>query len=124
MEKRCASDLEQAATMIMDGLETLQPSHHHHHSATYLLTESAAAAAAAAHHHINVLSFDTCLQYRGTGVNTSPVPATVCDEHSGVDEVMNQEPQQGDLNTPVTTSSDVPTFFGPSTVVEPPPITG
>lgn len=34
------------------------------------------------------------------------------------------EAQQGDLNTPVTTSSDIPSFFGPSTVVEPPPITG
>lgn len=34
------------------------------------------------------------------------------------------ESQQGDLNTPVTTSSDLPSFFGPSTVVEPPPITG
>lgn len=32
--------------------------------------------------------------------------------------------QTGDLNTPVTTSSDIPSFFGPSTVVEPPPITG
>lgn len=30
----------------------------------------------------------------------------------------------GDLNTPVTTSSDIPSFFGPTTVVEPPPITG
>lgn len=34
------------------------------------------------------------------------------------------EAQLGDLNTPVTTSSDIPSFFGPSTVVEPPPITG
>uniref|UniRef100_A0A1A9X1M7 C2H2-type domain-containing protein n=1 Tax=Glossina brevipalpis TaxID=37001 RepID=A0A1A9X1M7_9MUSC len=34
------------------------------------------------------------------------------------------EAQSGDLNTPVTTSSDIPSFFGPSTVVEPPPITG
>lgn len=34
------------------------------------------------------------------------------------------EAQPGDLNTPVTTSSDIPSFFGPSTVVEPPPITG
>ncbi|EDS33799.1 conserved hypothetical protein [Culex quinquefasciatus] len=32
--------------------------------------------------------------------------------------------QPGDLNTPVTTSGDIPSFFGPSTVVEPPPITG
>ncbi|GAB0093065.1 dendritic arbor reduction protein 1 [Sergentomyia squamirostris] len=34
------------------------------------------------------------------------------------------ENQQGDLNTPVTTSGDIPSFFGPATVVEPPPITG
>jgi hypothetical protein len=32
--------------------------------------------------------------------------------------------QTGDLNTPVTTSSDHPSFFGPSSVVEPPIITG
>ncbi|XP_069966039.1 uncharacterized protein sr isoform X1 [Bactrocera oleae] len=32
--------------------------------------------------------------------------------------------QTGDLNTPVTTSNDIPSFFGPSTIVEPPPITG
>jgi hypothetical protein len=35
-----------------------------------------------------------------------------------------QHQQTGDLNTPVTTSSDIPSFFGPSTVVEPPIITG
>ena len=29
-----------------------------------------------------------------------------------------------DLNTPVTTSSDVPSFFGPAALVEPPPISG
>lgn len=35
------------------------------------------------------------------------------------------ETPQGDLNTPVTTANDLPSFFGPSTVVvEPPPITG
>lgn len=31
--------------------------------------------------------------------------------------------QTGDLNTPVTTSSDIPSFFGPNTI-EPPHITG
>lgn len=31
--------------------------------------------------------------------------------------------QTGDLNTPVTTSSDIPSFFGPNTI-EPPTITG
>lgn len=35
-----------------------------------------------------------------------------------------QQHQTGDLNTPVTTSGDIPSFFGPSTVVEPPIITG
>lgn len=35
-----------------------------------------------------------------------------------------QHQQTGDLNTPVTTSGDIPSFFGPSTVVEPPIITG
>ena len=34
------------------------------------------------------------------------------------------EAAQGDLNTPVTTANDLPSFFGPSVVVEPPPITG
>lgn len=36
----------------------------------------------------------------------------------------NVQQQTGDLNTPVTTSGDIPSFFGPSTVVEPPIITG
>lgn len=40
-----------------------------------------------------------------------------------VDRNVHQS-QSGDLNTPVTTSGDVPSFFGPSTVVEPPIITG
>lgn len=108
--------------MIMDGLDTLPPQHHHHHHASaFLITESAAAAAA---HHFNVLSFDTCL-YKGTGSvvesGGSPVPAVTC---SAIEEPIPSEPQPGDLNTPVTTSSDIPSFFGPSTVVEPPPITG
>lgn len=34
------------------------------------------------------------------------------------------EAAQGDLNTPVTTANDLPSFFGPSVVLEPPPITG
>lgn len=48
-------------------------------------------------------------------------------QHSAEDRHNPQqlsEQQTGDLNTPVTTSADVPSFFGPSTVVEPPPITG
>lgn len=36
----------------------------------------------------------------------------------------NEKDKAGDLNTPVTTSSDLPSFFGPSALVEPPPITG
>jgi hypothetical protein len=36
----------------------------------------------------------------------------------------NVQQHPGDLNTPVTTSGDIPSFFGPSTVVEPPIITG
>lgn len=108
------------ATMIMDGLDTLPAQHHHHHHASaFLLTESAAAA-----HHFNVLSFDTCLYKTNSGSiesGGSPVPAVAC---SAVEEPPPSETQPGDLNTPVTTSGDVPSFFGPSTVVEPPPITG
>nr|XP_015837968.1 PREDICTED: early growth response protein 1 isoform X1 [Tribolium castaneum] len=115
------------ATMIMDGLNTLPAQHHHHHHhhhhSAFLLTESAAAAAAAAH-HFNVLSFDTCL-YKSVASSVdaggSPAPAAVC---TAADEPAVSEAQPGDLNTPVTTSSDIPSFFGPSTVVEPPPITG
>ena len=36
----------------------------------------------------------------------------------------NDKDKTGDLNTPVTTSSDLPSFFGPSALVEPPPISG
>ena len=37
-----------------------------------------------------------------------------------------EKDKPGDLNTPVTTSSDLPSFFGPSAnlIVEPPPISG
>nr|XP_022919611.1 early growth response protein 1-A-like [Onthophagus taurus] len=109
------------STMTMDALDTLpaQHHHHHHHHSTFLLTEAAAAA-----HHFNVLSFEPCL-YRGAGSSIesggSPVPAA-----TGVapEDPQPSEPQPGDLNTPVTTSGDIPTFFGPTTVVEPPPITG
>ncbi|KRT84232.1 zinc finger protein [Oryctes borbonicus] len=106
--------------MIMDGLDTLPAQHHHHHHhSTFLLTEAAAAA-----HHFNVLSFEPCL-FRGTSSSIesggSPVPAAT---GSAADESTPSEPQPGDLNTPVTTSGDIPTFFGPATVVEPPPITG
>ncbi|VEN48025.1 unnamed protein product [Callosobruchus maculatus] len=111
--------------MIMDTLDSLPNQHHHHHhhhhATAYLLTESAAAAAAAAH-HFNVISFDTCLyKTEGSISGGSPTPASVC---SPADDPSPSEAQPGDLNTPVTTSSDIPSFFGPSTVIEPPPITG
>lgn len=104
--------------MIMDGLETLP---HHHHAGSFLLTETAAAAA-----HFNVLSFDTCLYKSSGAVNQlgSPIngPTAVSVAAVGVEEAVQAQP--GDLNTPVTTSGDGPTFFGPGTVVEPPTITG
>ncbi|GLV31143.1 stripe [Carabus blaptoides fortunei] len=113
-----------ATTMIMDGLDTLPAQHHHHHhhhhTSAFLLTESAAAAAA---HHFNVLSFDTQLLYKGVGAGGSPVPGSAATA-ADLSEPAASEPQPGDLNTPVTTSGDIPSFFGPSTVVEPPPITG
>ncbi|KAJ8920386.1 hypothetical protein NQ315_005252 [Exocentrus adspersus] len=112
--------------MIMDTLDTLPNQHHHHHhhhhhhSSAFLLTESAAAAAV---HHFNVLSFDTCLYKSGATSSSggSPIPASIC---TPTDDPAPSEAQPGDLNTPVTTSGDIPSFFGPSTVVEPPPITG
>lgn len=111
-----------SSTMIMDGLDTLTPQHHHHHASAFLLTESAAAAAA----HFNVLSFDTCL-YRSigaTGCEDVASPERVSAPGDLAESTTIGEPQPGDLNTPVTTSGDIPSFFGPSTVVEPPPITG
>ncbi|KAL1506113.1 hypothetical protein ABEB36_005537 [Hypothenemus hampei] len=106
--------------MIMDTLDTLS-SHQHHHphvSSAFLLTETAAAAA----HHFNVLSFDTCLYKGSSGASSggSPTPASICASEGEI----GVEGVPGDLNTPVTTASDAPTFFGPSTVIEPPPITG
>ncbi|XP_046658909.1 early growth response protein 1-B isoform X1 [Homalodisca vitripennis] len=105
------------ATMIMDGLETLAP----HSSHSFLLTETAAAAA----HHFNVLSFDTCLYPRGlvTGGDPGGSPTPASGPATDLSEAQDPEPPPGDLNTPVTTSGDGPSFFGPSTVVEPPPIT-
>lgn len=105
--------------MIMDTLDTLSTHQHHPHvSSAFLLTETAAAAA---HHHFNVLSFETCLYKGGSGASSggSPTPASVCASEGEI-----HEGPPGDLNTPVTTASDAPSFFGPSTVIEPPPITG
>lgn len=137
--------------MIMDGLDTLTPgqTHHHHHhhhhhhptsaptAAAFFVTEAAVAAAAA--HHINVLSFeykespvvgvaggdtggDQGDRRPGSGGSASTGAAAI--GAGGEDEAAAPETQPGDLNTPVTTSGDIPSFFGPSTVVEPPPITG
>lgn len=59
---------------------------------------------------------------------TQHSPVACASVASGADSVdikhSHIDAQPGDLNTPVTTSSDIPSFFGPSTVVEPPPITG
>lgn len=104
----------------MDTLDTLSTHQHHPHvSSAFLLTETAAAAA---HHHFNVLSFETCLYKGGSGASSggSPTPASVCASEGEI----GSEGPPGDLNTPVTTASDAPSFFGPSTVIEPPPITG
>lgn len=137
-----------ASTMIMDGLDTLTPgqTHHHHHhhhptsaptAAAFFVTEAAVAAAAA--HHINVLSFeykessvvgvaggdtggDQGDRRPGSGGSASAGAAAT--GAGGESEAAAPETQPGDLNTPVTTSGDIPSFFGPSTVVEPPPITG
>lgn len=55
---------------------------------------------------------------------TSTVNSSTDTTSSRQDQTDSSDTQTGDLNTPVTTSSDIPSFFGPSTVVEPPPITG
>lgn len=126
MRPDAASSPAASANMIMDGLETLQVQHHHHHPHhhAYLLTETAASAAVA--HHFNVLSFDTCLYKTTSGDGAgSPASASVCSTTAPEeDATLTSEAQTGDLNTPVTTSGDIPSFFGPSTVLEPPPITG
>lgn len=58
-------------------------------------------------------------------LNTSQQSPVSASEHGvAVEAKQLIEALPGDLNTPVTTSSDIPSFFGPSTVVEPPPITG
>jgi len=99
--------------------------HHHHHHHPYLLGESAAAVTTAttAAGHFNVLSFET---YKG-GVASS-TGGHVGNGGHGTGNSACHSPAQGnagtDLNTPVTTTADVPSFFGPSTVVEPPLITG
>ncbi|OXU20240.1 hypothetical protein TSAR_015710 [Trichomalopsis sarcophagae] len=45
-------------------------------------------------------------------------------ECQDVEPSSDEKDKPGDLNTPVTTSSDLPSFFGPAALVEPPPISG
>ncbi|XP_055902661.1 transcriptional regulator ovo-like isoform X1 [Eupeodes corollae] len=73
-----------------------------------LLNTSSGSEANKHHHHQH-----THTQQQQTHSHQQLHPGPDCDDA-----------QTGDLNTPVTTSSDIPSFFGPSTVVEPPPITG
>ncbi|XP_058058111.1 dendritic arbor reduction protein 1 [Anopheles bellator] len=88
-----------------------QQHHHHHHH----------------HPHLSLLSTGGC-----TAGNGSASGSTVGGHHhpggesagEGDHSQSQTDAQTGDLNTPVTTSGDIPSFFGPSTVVEPPPITG
>lgn len=45
-------------------------------------------------------------------------------ECQDVEQSSDEKDKPGDLNTPVTTSGDLPSFFGPAALVEPPPISG
>lgn len=101
--------------MIMDGLETLQAPN------ASALSDSAVNSS---QHSFNVLCFDTAYKEPASSESGgSPLPASTGLAGTPSDPT-GCEPAPGDLNTPVTTSGDIPTFFGPSTVVEPPPITG
>uniref|UniRef100_A0A182U333 Uncharacterized protein n=1 Tax=Anopheles melas TaxID=34690 RepID=A0A182U333_9DIPT len=76
------------------------------------------------HPHLSLLS--TGGGGSGTGGATGHHSNDSSTLHSGTGDDHSQsqtDAQAGDLNTPVTTSGDIPSFFGPSTVVEPPPIT-
>ncbi|XP_059475772.1 early growth response protein 3 isoform X2 [Neocloeon triangulifer] len=105
--------------MIMDGLESLQVPH-----ASSALAD-ASSAVVSSQHSFNVLCFDTAYKEPSASSESggSPLPAATGLAGTPSDPT-GSEPAPGDLNTPVTTSGDIPTFFGPSTVVEPPPITG
>ncbi|XP_062557116.1 early growth response protein 1-like [Armigeres subalbatus] len=68
------------------------------------------------HPHLSLLSTTSTSGHHSSDSNL---------HQSAEDQSQSQgDAQTGDLNTPVTTSGDIPSFFGPSTVVEPPPITG
>lgn len=115
--------------MTMDGLDTLPAASgpgplgplYPHSSTAFLLTESAAAA----QHHFNVLGFDACLIKGPAGQDpgSSPVPGAQAAPDQFGQEAAAPDVQPGDLNTPVTTSGDIPSFF-PNNVVEPPAISG
>jgi hypothetical protein len=90
--------------MIMEGIETAGGPQ----AGAFLLTD---------HHQFNVLGFETLCR-GGTGGQSPPPPATAPGSPPPC------LPPQETLNTPVTTSSDAPTFFGPSVLVEPPHIAG
>ncbi|BET01904.1 Zinc finger, C2H2 type [Nesidiocoris tenuis] len=87
----------------MDGLDGL--GHHSPGTPGFLLTDQPGSSSAAAVGPPGppFLSFET-------------LKSAAADQSAGDD--------QAELNTPVTTSGDAPSFFGPSTVVEPPHITG
>ncbi|XP_055612134.1 uncharacterized protein LOC129758618 [Uranotaenia lowii] len=70
------------------------------------------------HPHLSLLS--TSSGHHNSGSDSNLHQSSTIDDHSQ----SQGDAQTGDLNTPVTTSGDIPSFFGPSTVVEPPPITG
>lgn len=46
------------------------------------------------------------------------------EEYKDNSHTVDDKDKPGDLNTPVTTSGDLPSFFGPAVLVEPPPISG
>ncbi|KOX72298.1 Early growth response protein 1 [Melipona quadrifasciata] len=130
---------DQLQRMTMDGMEVVgsQPHaatspfllsppplghHHHHHSHTTFNLQTVQ------------LSFDACLPYNaatssnsivcGVGGTSTPAATTCTSECRDDLQEPNEKDKPGDLNTPVTTSSDLPSFFGPSALVEPPPISG
>lgn len=93
------------------------------------------------HHHHHHHRLDDHQQHRLHTDTTSPSADTTDDKrqlHRQLDDDdkgcirncrsdlhdTNDKDKPGDLNTPVTTSSDLPSFFGPSALVEPPPISG
>lgn len=79
------------------------------------------------HHHQTLTSNSTITTSSHPHLNILPsIGSGIQHGHSRASAEGNQitEIQTGDLNTPVTTASDIPSFFGPSTVVEPPPISG